>query len=93
MCEVLDYAGSHFGLAIAGAIAALAPEVVVLGGGVVKPHGYFWQQIEKSARDHSHVTDIDRIEFRPAAFSYEAGVVGAALWGREVAAGRAVPAA
>jgi glucokinase len=91
-CEVLDYAGFHFGLAIAGAIAALAPEVVVLGGGVVKPHGYFWQQIEISARAHSHVTDIDRIEFRPAAFSYEAGVVGAALWSREVTAGRATPA-
>jgi glucokinase len=92
-CEVLEYAGSHFGLAIAGAIAALAPEVVVLGGGVVKPHGYFWRQIEQSAREHSHVTDIDRIEFRPAAFSYEAGVVGAALWSREVTVGRATPAA
>ena len=79
-------------LAIAGAIAALAPEVVVLGGGVVKPHGYFWQQIEKSAREHSHVTDIDRIEFRAASYSYEAGVVGAALWSREVTAGRATPA-
>jgi glucokinase len=92
-CEVLDYAGFYFGLAIAGAIAALAPEVVVLGGGVIKPHGYFWQQIEASARAHSHVTEIDRVEFRPAALSYEAGVVGAALWSREVAAGRAVPAA
>jgi glucokinase len=91
-CEVLDYAGFHFGLAFAGAIAALAPEVVVLGGGVVKPHGYFWQQIEKSAREHSHVTDIDRIEFRAASYSYEAGVVGAALWSREVTAGRATPA-
>jgi len=91
-CDVLDYAGFHFGLAIAGAISALAPEVVVLGGGVVKPHGYFWRQIEKSAREHSHVTDIDRVEFRPAALSYEAGVVGAALWSREVTVGRAVPA-
>jgi glucokinase len=90
--EVLDYAGFHFGLAVAGAIAALAPEVVVIGGGVVKPHGYFWRQVEQSARAHSHVTDIDRIEFRAAHFSYEAGVVGAALWAREVTAGRAQPA-
>ncbi len=90
--DVLNYAGYHFGLAIAGAIAALAPEVVVLGGGVVKPHGYYWQQIEWAAREHSHVTDIDRVEFRPAAFSYEAGVVGAALWARDVSAGRAEPA-
>ncbi len=91
-CQVLDYAGFHFGLAISGAIAALAPEVVVLGGGVIKPYGYYWQQIEASARAHCHVTDIDRVEFRPAHFSYEAGVVGAALWSREVLAGRATPA-
>lgn len=81
--EVLDYAGFHFGLAVAGAIASLAPEVVVLGGGVVKPHGYFWAQIERTARAHSHVTDIDRVDFRPAALGYEAGVVGAALYGMQ----------
>ncbi|MGD9710675.1 MAG: ROK family protein [Thermomicrobiales bacterium] len=89
--EVLDYAGFHFGLGVAGAISALAPEVVVLGGGVVKPHGYFWRQIEEAARAHCHVTEIDRVEFRPAHFSYEAGVVGAALWAREVHTRRAVP--
>lgn len=80
--QVLDYAGFHLGLAVSNAIAALAPEVVVLGGGVLKPHGYFWRQIEQTARAHSHVTDIDRIEFRPAKLGYEAGVVGAALWAK-----------
>ena len=89
--EVLDNAGFHFGLAIAGAISALAPEVVVLGGGVIKPYGYYWSQIEQSARAHAHLTDLSRVEFRPAAMGYEAGVVGAALWGREVVTGRAVP--
>ncbi len=89
--EVLDYAGFHFGLGIAGAISALAPEAVVLGGGVVKPHGYFWEQIERSARSHCHVTEINRVAFRASRFSYEAGVVGAALWAREVSSGRATP--
>jgi glucokinase len=91
--DVLNYAGFHFGLAIAGAISALAPEVVVLGGGVIKPHGYFWRQVVESARSHCHVTEIDRVEFRPASLGYEAGVVGAALWSREVSAGREHPAA
>ncbi len=79
---VLEYAGTHFGLAVAGAISALAPEVVVLGGGVLKPHGYYWEQIERTARAHCHVTEIDKVEFRPAALGYEAGVVGAALWAK-----------
>lgn len=80
--QVLDYAGFHLGLAVANAIAALAPDVVVLGGGVLKPHGYFWKQIESTARAHCHVTEIDKIEFRPAKLSFEAGVVGAALWAK-----------
>jgi glucokinase len=80
--QVLNYAGFHFGLAVANAIAALAPDVVVLGGGVLKPHGYFWKQIESTARAHSHVTEIDKIEFRPAKLGFEAGVVGAALWAK-----------
>jgi glucokinase len=80
--QVLDFAGYHMGIAISNAIAALAPNVVVLGGGVLKPHGYYWEQIEKSARAHCHVTEIDKIEFRPAKLGYEAGVVGAALWAK-----------
>jgi glucokinase len=80
--QVLDYAGFHMGLAVANAIAALAPNVVVLGGGVLKPHGYFWEQIESTARAHCHVTEIDKIVFRPAKLGFEAGVVGAALWAK-----------
>jgi glucokinase len=80
--QVLDFAGYHMGIAVANAIAALAPNVVVLGGGVLKPHGYYWKQIETSARAHCHVTEIDKIEFRPAELGFESGVVGAALWAK-----------
>jgi predicted NBD/HSP70 family sugar kinase len=80
--QVLDFAGYHMGIAVANAIAALAPNVVVLGGGVLKPHGYYWEQIEKAARAHCHVTEIDKIEFRPAQLGFESGVVGAALWAK-----------
>jgi glucokinase len=81
--EILSDAGRWLGLALAGAIATLAPEIVVLGGGVAQPGGIYWRAAEAAARAHSHVTDIDRIAFRPAALGYDAGVVGAALWGRE----------
>ena len=81
--EVLERAGYYLGLAIAGGIAAIAPEVVVIGGGVAQPGGVYWRAVEATARAHSHVTDIDRIAFKPAALGYDAGVIGAALWGRE----------
>ena len=89
--EVLDNAGYYLGLAVANAIAALAPEVVILGGGNCKPGGIFWNAIERTARAHCHVTEIDRIVFTPASLGYEAGVIGAAIWGKKVAAGEVVP--
>lgn len=89
--EVLENAGYYLGLAVANAIAALAPEVVILGGGNCKPGGIFWNAIERTARAHCHVTEIDRIAFKPAALGYEAGVIGAAIWGKKVAAGEVVP--
>ena len=89
--DILRNAGYYFGLAISNAITSIAPEVVVIGGGNVAPGGVFWKAIEETARAHCHLTDIDRIEFRPAALGYEAGVIGAALWGKLVSTGEATP--
>ena len=77
------------GLSMAGIIAALAPDVVVVGGGVVKPHGIYWSAFESTARASNTVTDMSRVTFVPAALGYEAGVIGAALWGRMVERGEA----
>ena len=89
--EVLENAGYYLGLAVSNAIAAIAPEVVILGGGNCKEDGIFWKSIESTARAHTHLTDIDRIVFKPAALGYEAGVIGSAIWGKKVASGEAVP--
>jgi glucokinase len=83
--EILETAGFYLGIAVASAIAALAPEVVIIGGGNVKPGGVFWRAIEETARSHSHVTEIDRIGFKPPELGYDAGMVGAALWGMQSA--------
>jgi glucokinase len=83
--EVIDRAGMWLGIALAGSIALLAPEVVVIGGGVAPAGSRYFQAAEATARAHSGVTEIERIAFRPAQLGYEAGVVGAALWGRDVA--------
>lgn len=80
--DVLERAGYFLGLALAGVIAVVAPEVVVIGGGVAQAGDIYWRAIEETARRHSHVTDIARIAFKPAALGYEAGVIGAALWAR-----------
>ncbi|MCC6315729.1 MAG: ROK family protein [Thermomicrobiales bacterium] len=80
-------AGYWLGLGLAGAIGTLAPEIVVLGGGVARPGGCYWRAAEQTARTHVHVCDIDRIRFVPAALGYDAGVIGAALWGQSEGSG------
>lgn len=89
--DVLENAGYYFGIAVAAAITAIAPEVVIMGGGNMKPGGIFWTVIERTARAHCRITEIDRIVFKPAALGYEAGVIGSAIWGKKVAAGEVTP--
>jgi glucokinase len=91
--EVLERAGYYLGLSMAGIIAAIAPQFVVIGGGVVRPHGIYWKSFEATARANNTVTDMSRVSFAPAMLGYEAGVIGAALWGRMVERGEAVPVA
>src|SRR5215213_7224371 len=81
--DVIDRAGRWLGITLAGAIALLAPEVVVIGGGVAPAGGRYFRAAEEVARSHTGVIDITRVVFRPASLGYEAGVIGAALVGRE----------
>jgi glucokinase len=82
--EVIERAGAWLGIAVAGGIALIAPQVVVIGGGVVPAGSRYYREVERVARAHCGVTEIDRIAFRPAMLGYDSGVIGAALWGREI---------
>ncbi len=79
------------GLALASGIALLAPEAVVLGGGMAQPGGVYWRSAEATARAQCRVTGVDRIAFRPVAPGCDAGVVGAAVWGRRGAPREVAP--
>ena len=85
--DVVDRAGNWLGMTLAGAVALIAPEVVVIGGGVAPAGSRYLRAAVETARTHIGVTDIARIAFRPASLGYDAGVIGAALVGRE-ASGR-----
>jgi glucokinase len=85
--DVVDRAGGWLGMALGGALALLAPEVAVIGGGVAPAGGRYFGAAEVTARSHAGVTEIDRIAIRPATLGYDSGVIGAALWGRLHAAG------
>jgi glucokinase len=84
--DVIDRAGAWLGITLAGAIALLAPELVVIGGGVAPAGSRYVRAAEETARRHTGVIDITRIGFRSASLGYDAGVIGAGLLGRERAA-------
>ena len=81
--DVIDRAGAWLGVTLAGAIALIAPEVVVIGGGVAPAGSRYVRVAEETARSHTGVIDIARIGFRSASLGYDAGVIGAGLLGRE----------
>jgi glucokinase len=84
--DVIDRAAGWLGVTLAGAIALVAPEVVVIGGGVAPAGSQYFRVAAETARTHTGVIDITRVAFRPASLGYDAGVIGAALVGRDRAA-------
>ena len=84
--DVIDRAGAWLGITLAGAIALLAPEVVVIGGGVAPAGSRYVRAAEEMAMTHTGVVDITLVSFRAASLGYDAGVIGAGLLGRERAA-------
>ncbi|MBA2597801.1 MAG: ROK family protein [Chloroflexia bacterium] len=83
--DIVDRAGNWLGIALAGAIALLAPEVVVIGGGVAPAGSRYVHAAVASAKSHTGILDVNRVDFRDARLGYDAGVIGAALWGRDYA--------
>lgn len=81
--DILDRAGRALGQAIAGAVLLISPEVVVIGGGVAQAGGAYWSGIEAGVRANVRFPSFAGVEFRPAALGYDAGVIGAAFWGRQ----------
>jgi len=79
--EALRRAGELVGLAIANVLIFLAPDRVVVGGGVMSAGDLLFEPLLLSVRRHARVAPLDRITVVPAEFTAGAGAVGAALFG------------
>lgn len=76
--EVIAQAGRHIGRHLASLIHAFNPEVIVLGGGVSRIGGLFFDPIEQAMQEHvMHPAFIDGLRLLPAKLGDEAGLVGA----------------
>jgi glucokinase len=79
--EALHRAGELVGLAIANVLIFLAPDRVVVGGGVANAGPLLFEALRTSVRERARVAPLDRIAIVPAELGSGAGAVGAALFG------------
>lgn len=83
--QIIKHAAHHIGLALVGVIHVIAPDMIVLGGGLVEamPELYV-REVEKAAS--GRVMPAFRGTFKVVATKLgdDAGVLGAAAWARKV---------
>ena len=81
---IIRQAAEHIGTAIGGFVHLLAPDVIVLGGGLVEAMPKIFQEsVEKAARDFVLPCYRDSFKVVTAALGDDAAVLGAAAWAKE----------
>ena len=76
-------AGRWLGVAIANVIVVLNPERVVIGGGIAEAGDLLLEPAREEVRRRVRILPPDGTEIVRAELGYEAGAIGAALWGAE----------
>ncbi len=77
--EALEHAGFYLGIATANVMTLLAPQCIVVGGGLAGASDLLFPVIEKTWRKHLRVVGEHRPELKVAELEHP-GVVGAALY-------------
>jgi glucokinase len=78
--RILQTAGFYLGTGIANVIIMLAPERVVIGGGMAHLGDWIMKPIHETLKKRVHTVPLERLQIVPAALGAEAGVIGAAIW-------------
>lgn len=82
--QIIRHAADHIGDAVAGVIHLIAPDVIVLGGGLVEamPDIYV-TEVERAARARVMPAFRDTFQVVATKLGDDAGVLGAAAWARK----------
>jgi len=70
--------GQHLGLALAGIVNLLDPEIIIIGGSVMVSSDLFLNEVKKNLKDKVLSPKLKKIKIVPAKLQY-GGAVGAAL--------------
>lgn len=82
--QIVRGAARWLGVAVANTVNLLAPDVVVLGGGLVEAmKDIFVEEVEKAVDKHAMKSLADEVEIAAAKLGDDAGVMGAAALARD----------
>lgn len=86
--SLVEEAARTIGLAVVNIVHLLAPDRIILGGGLVEAmEELIVGTVKKTARKHVMQAYRDRFDVVPATLGDDAGVLGAAAWARHCIAG------
>lgn len=82
--DVVRSAGEALGNTIGFLVNVLDPEAVIVGGGLGRVGGLYWQSLVGSTRAHIWAGNSRELSILPAALGTDAGIIGAAatIWQR-----------
>jgi glucokinase len=76
--EVWDSAVRYLGIGVAAVITILAPERVVIGGGVTRAGDFLFQPVREEVRRRVKLVPVELVPIVPAALGPDVGILGAA---------------
>jgi glucokinase len=77
----VERVAGYLGLGVANLITLYAPEVVVLGGGLMESQHLFLPAIREIVRTHCGYVPHERVQIVPVSLGIHSGLVGAAqVW-------------
>jgi glucokinase len=79
---ILDEAAGHLGTGLAVVVNLLNPELVVLGGGVMKSGKLFWEPLDRSLREQALEAAYRRVCLMPGALGGRVSALGAVALAR-----------
>lgn len=77
-CEVWEETVRYLSLGVAAAITILAPERVVIGGGVTEAGEFLFEPLRREVRSRVKLVPMESIPILPAGLGRDVGILGAA---------------
>lgn len=84
--DILEQVGVYLAMGFHNVITIVAPDRIVIGGGVAALGDWLMKPIRRTLEERSHIVPLDQLEIVYASLGGDAGAIGAALWAADMGA-------